>query len=164
MAESHPAAAASATGPEWEYELREPDGRLAGLVHVHQLVERLYLGTIDSSWQLRRPPPGPAWPGDPDAAGPWQPLWEVPALAAVYDLLDLRRSERGAELRISRWQRSEAMEEDDDSLQPSVSQTLPALPAAGPAPGHERPALLPILIGSVVLIVLLLIVGLVLSL
>ncbi|RME24016.1 MAG: hypothetical protein D6798_12205 [Deltaproteobacteria bacterium] len=146
-------------GAEWEYELRLPDGMLAGLYHVHELQEQLYVGAIDPESTVRRPAPGPAWPGDSSLAGPWQPLDAIPELAAVIGLLGIEVRRTDERRRIAKWQKSDDTV-DVDATQPSLSRL--DLPAVEPPPSRGRTAI-PLVIGTIILVLVLGVVGLVLA-
>ncbi len=151
--------AQATAGDEWEYELRMPDGMLAGLYHVHDLQARLYVGAIDRECSVRRPAPGPAWPGDSARAGPWQPLWSIPALATVMELLGMETTPAADKRQIAKWQKSDDVV-DGDATQPSLSRV--DLPVVEPPAPPARPVL-PLIIGTVVLLLVLLVIGLVLA-
>lgn len=155
-----PAESETPSGPEWEYELRMPDGRLAGLHHVYSLQAMLYQGKLDQGCMIRRPAPGPAWPDQEGRAGEWQEPWTLPSLRSVYELLGLETSKPEGEHRIAGWQRSAEAEEEEEHSQPSVTQ---ATPPVQPAVEADRSKLVPLIIGTVLLLLVLLVVGLVLA-
>ncbi len=145
---------------EWEYELRMPDGRLAGLHHVHALQTRLYTGGLETDCKVRRPAPGPAWPGPIDGSGEWLALWEVPELKRVLELLGLETGPPEGERRIARWQKSADTPETENTAHTVTRLELSAVEPA-PAP---RPSVLPLIIGTVALVLIMLVVGLIIAL
>lgn len=148
-------------GPEWEFELRMPDGRLDGLHHVYALQAMLYAGKLPKDCQVRRPAPGPGWPGEPEQAGEWMPLWALPDLKAVLDLQGIEYGQAEAERRIAGWQRSAGASEEEPEL--TQSPVTIATPPVMPSPLAQKSTWVPLVVGTVLLVLVLLVVGIVLA-
>ncbi|NOY26027.1 MAG: hypothetical protein GXP62_09165 [Oligoflexia bacterium] len=146
----------------WQLELRGADGRLRGLFDLPALRAMIYTRQIDPKCKVRHLPPQRAWPLPAgQKPGPWQPLSGVPALVGVMELLGLELGDEDAERRIAGWRKSGAHADDDPvTVSTEVSQIARAV--APPAPGERLPVHW-LILGTLLLVLVFMLIGLVLS-
>jgi len=160
VAQSLSAPPPAPAGP-WDLELRGADGRHRGLHDLHALRAMIYTGSIDARAKVRAPPPGGAFPPlEPGPAAEWISVAEVPPLREVMDLIGLDLEPDDSERRIGGWQRSGGTEDAEHSGHTqSVSQVMEATREGT----RERLPVLWLIVGTVLLVLVFLVVGLVLS-
>ncbi|MCK6505052.1 hypothetical protein L6R53_16915 [Myxococcota bacterium] len=145
----------------WEYELRGSDGRSRGLVDLLALRAMVYSGVVDSRCKVRPPPVGPAWPplGAAGRQAAWVPVTEVPALRQVFDVMGVDPQEAEGERRIAGWRKASQDGDEPTSGAQEISQVIRAVSP----PPRDRLPLAWLVVGTVILLLVFLVVGLVLS-
>lgn len=132
-----------------------------GLHDLFALRAMLYTGEIDVHCRVRAPPPGPAWPPPSgQRPGDWIPLAEVPALREVMDLLGIEPADADGERRIAGWQRAASPDDEQASGPQEISQVIRTVSPPSP---HDRLPVVWLVVGTGLLLLVFLVIGLVLS-
>ena len=152
---------ASTTGATWEYELRGVDGRTRGLFDLFALRAMVYSGDVDARCRLRPPRLGPAWPpvGDGGRQAEWISASDVPALRQVFEVLGVDPQDPEGERRIAGWRKTAGDMDEPVSGAQEISQVIRAV---SPPPRDRLPVAW-LVAGTVILLLVFLVVGLVLS-
>lgn len=145
----------------FELELRGDGGGVRGLYDVYRLRGMIYRGELGPDAKVRLPAPGSAWPGDPRKAGAWHWISQVDALREVLELMGKDPEPPTSEHRIAGWQASAEEDADTGPSATTASQVL-TTELRTSRRSATRVNLKHVLIGTTLLVLVLVVVGLVL--